>query len=131
MTGGASLTMWLAVAAGAVVGAPLRAIVELKATEWSTRRDGLLWTRLPIGLLVVNVAGSFIAGVVLVATSGEVRTLLAVGFCGAFTTFSGYGWHAHRSWREDRPAFWLALVLMVGGCLAGCSAGLLLGSLAT
>jgi len=65
----------------------------------------------PWATLFVNVVGSFVIGVVLALTSSEtewhmtVKSLLAVGFCGAFTTFStfsyqtlmliGEGRHAH------------------------------------
>ncbi len=111
------MNLWLAVALGAVVGAPLRAVVEGWVTDNAAPR-GNWWRRLPWGLLVVNVIGSAIVGVVLATTTGDLRVLLSVGFCGAFTTFSGYGWQAHQSWRQDRPAFWLTLVTMVVGCTA-------------
>ncbi len=50
----------------------------------------------PIGTFLVNVTGSFVLGAVLVAVSrqgGEgdaMRMLLAVGFCGGYTTFSTF-----------------------------------------
>ena len=51
---------------------------------------------LPVGTWAINLLGSFIAGLVLVAgaekqlVSPEWRTGLMVGFCGGFTTFSAY-----------------------------------------
>ncbi|MBN1346128.1 MAG: CrcB family protein [Phycisphaerae bacterium] len=50
----------------------------------------------PVGTLVVNIAGCFLAGVFWtfaedrVSVSGETRTIILVGFMGAFTTFSTY-----------------------------------------
>jgi len=50
----------------------------------------------PWGTLAVNVAGCFMAGLVWalceerIAVSGETRTVIFVGFMGAFTTFSAY-----------------------------------------
>jgi len=50
---------------------------------------------LPWGTLVVNLLGSFVLGFALRASdalpiSPEMRGLVTVGFCGAFTTFSTY-----------------------------------------
>lgn len=50
----------------------------------------------PFGTLVVNVLGCFVIGVItsLAATSGlisgDVKLILATGFCGGFTTFSTF-----------------------------------------
>ena len=44
--------------------------------------------RFPIGVLVVNVLGAFLLG--LVATSGSNIAYGLVGFCGALTTWSGF-----------------------------------------
>lgn len=47
-------------------------------------------TRLRHGLLLVNLVGSFVLGVVVGSMEpGTTRTVLAVGLCGGFTTFSG------------------------------------------
>jgi fluoride exporter len=50
-------------------------------------------TQLPWGTFVVNIFGSFLLGFLtrtmqVAPVSPEVRALLTVGFCGAFTTFS-------------------------------------------
>lgn len=50
----------------------------------------------PLGTLVVNILGCFVAGFIWTlfesrwAVSGEVRTCVLVGFMGAFTTFSTF-----------------------------------------
>lgn len=51
---------------------------------------------LPLGTLIVNTTGSILLGFFLIWTSERVlvdphwRLLVAVGFCGAYTTFSSY-----------------------------------------
>jgi CrcB protein len=52
-----------------------------------------------MGTLVVNVLGSFLLGVSLplfesLAWSPEVRTMVAIGFLGAFTTYSTFSYEA-------------------------------------
>lgn len=74
---------------GAVVGANLRFAVSRLAMTY-------LSASLPYGTLIINVTGSFIVGFFLVWTTERVladplwRALVAVGFCGAYTTFSSY-----------------------------------------
>ena len=57
---------------------------------------------LPWGTLAVNVTGSFIIGAFLAWTTERVlvdpasRLLIAVGFCGAYTTFSSYAFETVR-----------------------------------
>lgn len=79
--------LWISL--GAIVGANLRYIV-------STWAMNVLSPSLPLGTLIVNTTGSFILGYFLIWTSERVlvdphwRLLVAVGFCGAYTTFSSY-----------------------------------------
>lgn len=94
------------VAIGAAFGAPLRFAIERRFAS----------TRFPSGLLVVNVAGSLIAGVVMAAMSGVLQQFLLVGFCGALTTYSGFAWQASNLWRERRQLFWVAVSVMTVGC---------------
>ena len=66
----------LVLAAGAL-GAVLRFLVSrLVATPWA--------------VLAVNVVGSFVGGVLIGTTSGDLRVILLTGFCGGLTTFSAF-----------------------------------------
>lgn len=53
-------------------------------------------THFPLGTLLVNIVGCFVAGLLFGlfetrwALSGEVRVVAFVGFLGSFTTFSGF-----------------------------------------
>lgn len=75
---------------GAVAGANLRFMVNRLALKY-------LSPSVPYGTLIVNVTGSFVLGFFLAWTTERVlasphwRPLVAVGFCGAYTTFSSYG----------------------------------------
>jgi len=75
--------------------------------------NGLLPAQLPWGTLFVNVIGSFLMGLVLVLADAALlnpswRVFAAVGFIGAFTTFSTYAFEtvALLQRRAYGPAFW-------------------------
>jgi fluoride exporter len=108
---GLVMTSYLWVALGAVIGAPLRYLVESLANRNRALTD------FPIGLFLVNVVGSALAGIVVAGTSGNLRVVLLVGFCGAFTTFSGFGWAATRLWTEARRMFWITVLGMSACCI--------------
>jgi CrcB protein len=88
----------------------------------------------PWATLAINVVGSFLIGVVLTVAparhwSDDLRTTLAVGLIGSFTTFSTFAWEGIGLGRDGRvPAAALYLVASVGlGLLAGV-AGLTAGT---
>jgi CrcB protein len=110
------ITAWFAVLIGGAVGAPLRFVVDRAVTN---RVAGVEPPReFPWGLLVVNGVGSAIAGVVLAATTGDLRLLLLVGLCGALTTFSGFAWESDRLWSAARTAFWAAIFVIPVTCVS-------------
>lgn len=97
----------LLVAAGAAVGAPLRYVVD----RWVQRRLG---GGFPWGTLVVNVVGSFVLGLVLGSPSvgAETSALIGVGFCGALTTYSTFGYETLRLLEDGAWARGVANVLI-------------------
>lgn len=116
----------LAIVIGAAIGAPLRFVIDRFVTA---RTAGVGSIRaMPWGLFTVNVTGSVLAGLVLALTTGDLRILLLVGFCGALTTFSGFGWDANRLWATARPAFWATVIVMPLACIIGFIASWELGS---
>ena len=107
----------LLVAAGALVGAPLRLLV----TRLAVRRGGD-----PAGgTLAVNIAGSAVLGTLLglADVPGWVVALVGVGFCGTLTTFSTFGADVVRLLEERlllRTAAYLTATLVLGvGAAAG------------
>ena len=106
---------WLLVAAGGVVGAPVRYVVD-RAVQSRTS------SVLPFGTLVVNVLGCFVLGCVAGASSENVRLLLGTGFCGALTTFSTFGYETSRLSSEGANRIALTNVLLSVGLGIGAAA---------
>ncbi len=78
---------------GGAFGAVLRYTVGQLLRSWP----------FPWATLIVNVLGSFILAVVLLAMSNDAVTLLiGVGFCGAFTTFATFSYQTVELWEEGR-----------------------------
>lgn len=70
----------LAVAVGGALGAVLRHLASVSLAGRG---------RIPWGVLVVNVVGSFIAGLALgLPLDPTAKLIVLTGFCGGFTTFS-------------------------------------------
>ncbi|MCB2202274.1 fluoride efflux transporter CrcB [bacterium] len=78
----------------------------------------LLGSSFPWGTLAVNLIGCFLIGGLMVfaedraVLSPQTRLLLGVGFLGAFTTFSTFGYESLELLR-DKQLFYLALNLLV------------------
>lgn len=101
-----TLTAALLVALGAAVGAPLRYLVNHGI------RVGFGGTP-TAGTLVVNVAGSFVLGLVVGAGLGSAPlTLVGIGFCGALTTFSTLALEIWDALADDRRAHAVANVAL-------------------
>ena len=108
---------------GAVVGANLRYLVSKLAAKY-------LSASLPIGTLIINATGSFILGFFMIAVTEKLvvdprwRPLIAVGFCGGYTTFSSYSYETFSLFEQGHYAlatgnFLANNVLSLGACVAG------------
>ena len=65
---------------GAAVGAPARFMIDQYIRRYTTK---------PYGIFLVNILGSFLLGLTF-SSSEKVQDLLAIGFAGAFTTWSTF-----------------------------------------
>lgn len=115
----------LAVGAGGAAGSIARYLLSYVLLAGHS-----LWG-MPSGTLAVNAAGSLFIGVVIGSTDSDtLRWLLAVGFCGGFTTFSSFSADTLRLLREGSfgPAGFY-IVLSVAVCIACTALGLWIGQL--
>jgi len=89
--------LWITL--GAVAGANLRYAVSRCAAK-------TISASLPWGTLIINITGSFFLGFFLVWTTDRVladprwRSLVAVGFCGSYTTFSSFAYETQSFWQQ-------------------------------
>ena len=109
---------WLAVAIGGALGAMARYGISGWIFDSTSHK-------FPYATLSVNVLGSLVMGVLFVlilekgALPPEMRSLLMIGFLGAFTTFSTFSLDALGLWQNGH--LFLALVYALGTvvlCLA-------------
>ena len=114
----------LAVAIGGAIGSVCRYLIN---TVWLPAAGP---HALPWGTLTVNVAGSFLYGLlfaVLTAylpASGTLRVALLAGFLGGFTTFSSFSFESVRLIQEGQAV--LAMVYVVASVVS-CLLALWLG----
>ncbi|QLY33081.1 fluoride efflux transporter FluC [Nocardia huaxiensis] len=110
------------VVVGGMLGAPARYLVDRAVAR---RFDSVF----PLGTLVVNVCGSMLLGALIGA--GANHWLLAtagVGFCGALTTFSTFGYETVRLVEEGAYSYAMAnVVIGVSASLAAAFLGGWLG----
>lgn len=123
-----TLATVLLIALGGALGTLARFFVGLLAAPISQS--------LPWGTIGINVAGSFVIGLVGTLTFGggryplsePVRLMIMVGFCGGFTTFSSFSLQTLdllRAGAAGRAA--VNVALSVALCLAAVAAGSALG----
>ncbi len=80
---------YIVIALGAALGANLRYVIS----TWAAGRFGAAF---PYGTLIINVSGSFVIGLFLTLIAGRfttapsLRLFFAIGFLGAYTTFSTF-----------------------------------------
>ncbi|GGM60353.1 hypothetical protein GCM10010106_02650 [Thermopolyspora flexuosa] len=114
----------LLVGLGAALGAPLRYLVD-RAVQRRFR------PAFPWGTFIVNVAGSFLLGLLAGLAAGPGTMAYAgAGFCGGLTTYSTFGYETLRLLESGRR--WRALLNVAGSVAAGLAAawaGLALGGL--
>jgi CrcB protein len=114
--------LWISV--GAIVGANLRYFIGQSVAR-------LLSSTLPYGTLAINATGSFVLGFFLIWTSERVlvdprwRLLIAIGFCGGYTTYSSFAYETFALFEQGRWAA-SALNLLLTNVL--CLIGVVLGA---
>lgn len=109
----------LIVAAGGAIGASMRHLVGMAALRWAG-------PAFPWGTLTVNLAGSFLMGVLIellarkAGVSPEVRLFAATGVLGGFTTFSAFSLDVVVLWERGAllAAAGYTLVSVVGAVAA-------------
>lgn len=120
------MRQYLFIAIGGALGAMLRYFVGVVAAE----RFG---SRFPVGTLSINISACFMIGLILEYLNDHTgvnpawRYVFAIGFIGAFSTFSTFEWEA---WSDlTNGAFWMGTLYVAVSLVAGLIA-VSLGSLA-
>jgi len=91
--------LWISL--GAVVGASARYFLS----DYIAKSFG---SSFPYGSLLVNISGSLLLGFFLVLASERIvldarwRFLIAIGFCGSYTTFSSYAFETFALFEQGR-----------------------------
>jgi CrcB protein len=121
-----TLSLFLAVAAGGLVGAPSRYLLDRAITRRANSNR-------PWGTFVINVTGSlflgFLTGLAMGGHLSDVgKALLGTGFCGAYTTFSTFTFESVRLLEDGRIVDAVGnVVISVTFGLAAAAAGLAVG----
>ncbi len=90
---------------GAAIGGPTRFVIDQKIRTYTSK---------PYGIFTVNILGSFLLGL----TDGRVEAgfdLFAIGFAGAFTTWSTFMLDIYLAYElKRRREAWVNLVMSLG-----------------
>ena len=114
--------LWISL--GAIVGASARYFVS----GFVARH---LSTIFPYGTLIINITGSLILGFFLVYSTERAlldprwRLLVAIGFCGSYTTFSSYAFESFALMEQSQ---WVMFGLNIVGSNVLCLAAVLAGA---
>ena len=102
------------------MGAVLGAVSRYAISRWALR----LSTEFPYGTLIINLTGSFVLGLFLTWTTERVladprwRFIVAIGFCGSYTTFSSYAYETIVYFEQGHwMLFWSNIVANNALCL--------------
>ncbi len=113
--------LWISL--GAIAGANARYFLS----RWAAR---IFNPAFPYGTLIINVTGSMLLGFFLIWTSERVladprwRLMIAIGFCGAYTTFSSYAFETMYYFEQGHWLLFVANILANNVlCLAAVLAG--------
>ena len=120
----------LLVGLGGAIGSVLRFLVSVGAAHW-------LGTEFPYGTLIVNLAGSFVIGLVqeigtdALVIPDSARLFLTTGMMGGLTTYSTFSYETIRlmegsAWAE----VWINVIVTTAGCLGLCFLGIAAGRFA-
>lgn len=114
--------VWIAV--GAIVGASARYFLSgLIARHFSAT--------FPYGTFLINITGSLVLGFFLIYSTERVllnphwRLLVAVGFCGSYTTFSSYAFESFALMEQGQ---WLMMGVNILASNAVCLVAVLAGA---
>ena len=117
---------YLWVALGSVFGAASRYALSRYVAK-------IISPDVPYGTLIINVTGSFILGWFMIWTTERVfadprwRLIVAIGFCGSYTTFSSYAFESFALFEQGHWGLFAANVLANNVlCLLGVLAGAML-----
>ncbi len=114
--------VWIAL--GAIVGASARYFLSGYTAK-------ALSSTFPYGTLFINLTGSLLLGFFLIWTEERVlidprwRLLVAIGFCGSYTTFSSY---AFESFAYMEQGQWVAMAVNILANNVLCLASVIAGS---
>lgn len=113
--------LWISL--GAIAGANARYFIS----RWAAKA---LNPAFPYGTLIINITGSMLLGFFLIWTSERVladprwRLMIAIGFCGAYTTFSSYAFETMYYFEQGHWLLFAANILANNVlCLAAVLAG--------
>lgn len=116
--------LWISL--GAIVGANLRYFIAQYISK-------IIPSNFPYGTLVINLSASFILGLFLIWTSERVlvdprwRLLVAVGFCGGYSTYSSYAFETFALFEAGQ---WLSSAVNILATNILCFIAVVLGAIA-
>jgi CrcB protein len=119
-----SIVAYLWIALGAVAGASARYFLSGTVTK-------AVSSSFPCGTLLINISGSLLLGFFLVLTTERVlvdvrwRWLIAIGFCGSYTTFSSYAFETFALFEQGQ---WILVAWNVIASNLLCLAAVLTGA---